>query len=271
MHNSPKGNSCQKSMDVLRHNRKYWDRAVEKGDRWTVPVTAEEVQRTRAGEWLIFLTPSRPVPRGWFPPLEGARVLGLASAGGQQGPILAAAGANVIVFDNSPKQLAQDQAVATAEGLALDTVQGDMRDLAAFGDETFDLIFHPCSNCFVPELRPVWRECFRVLKFGGTLLAGFSNPTNYLWDPELEKAGRFVVKRSLPYSDLDLSEAERRKVFGKDAPIEFSHTLTDQIGGQLDAGFQLLGLFEDDWDGKEPIDKHYKSFVATRAAKFTPR
>jgi SAM-dependent methyltransferase len=142
-----------------------------------------------------------------------------------------------------------------------------MRDLSVFADRAFDLIVHPCSNCFVPELRPVWRECFRVLKSGGVLLAGFSNPMNFLWDPVLEKKGRFVAKRSLPYSDLDISAAEHRKAFGADAAIEFSHTLTEQIGGQLEAGFRLTGLFEDDWSGSQPVDRYYKSFISTRAIK----
>src|SRR5205085_1973198 len=100
----------------------------------------------------------------WFPPVAGLEVLCLASGGGQQGPILAAAGARVTVFDNSPNQLAQDRLVADREGLALETVRGDMADLAAFPDARFDLIVHPCSNMFVPDVRPVWREAFRVLR-----------------------------------------------------------------------------------------------------------
>jgi 2-polyprenyl-3-methyl-5-hydroxy-6-metoxy-1,4-benzoquinol methylase len=70
-------------------------------------------------------------------------VLCLASGGGQQGPILAAAGARVTVFDNSPQQLAQDRFVARREGLTLETVEGDMRDLSVFADVSFDLIVHP--------------------------------------------------------------------------------------------------------------------------------
>ncbi len=103
-------------------------------------------------------------------------ILCLASGGGQQAPILAAAGANVTVFDNSPAQLRQDALVAQREGLPLRTVQGDMRDLSAFGDDSFDLIFHPVSNIFVPEVRPVWRECYRVVRPGGVLLMGTLNP-----------------------------------------------------------------------------------------------
>jgi hypothetical protein len=89
--------------EIRRHNAQAWDKAVKRGSRWTKPVSPEAVAAARRGEWQILLTPSRPVPRAWFPPLEGADVLCLAGGGGQQGPILAAAGACVTVFDNSPQ------------------------------------------------------------------------------------------------------------------------------------------------------------------------
>ena len=92
--------------DVFVYNRQAWDRQVQRGNRWTVPVSSEQIARARNGDWSIVLTPTKPVPLEWFPPLVGLDVLCLASGGGQQGPILAAAGANVTVFDNSPARLA---------------------------------------------------------------------------------------------------------------------------------------------------------------------
>src|SRR5687767_11224728 len=121
--------------EVLDYNRHAWDRQVERGNRWTLPVGPEEVARARRGDWRIVLTPTKPVPADWFPPLSGLEVLCLASGGGQQGPILAAAGAKVTVYDNSPNQLAQDHLVADREALALETVRGDMADLHAFCDD----------------------------------------------------------------------------------------------------------------------------------------
>ncbi|HOU42309.1 MAG TPA: SAM-dependent methyltransferase, partial [Promineifilum sp.] len=92
---------------ILAHNRIAWDKWAQDGDRWTLPVSPAEVAAARAGEWVIYLTEEKPTPRDWFPAdLRGVDVLCLASGGGQQGPILAAAGANVTVFDNSPEQLA---------------------------------------------------------------------------------------------------------------------------------------------------------------------
>jgi 2-polyprenyl-3-methyl-5-hydroxy-6-metoxy-1,4-benzoquinol methylase len=104
----------------------------------------------------VVLIGYEPVPRDWFPAgLAGIAVLCLASGGGQQGPVLAAAGADVTVFDNSPRQLARDEEVAARDGLAIRTVLGDMRDLSAFTDGRFDLVLNPVSNVFCPDTRAV--------------------------------------------------------------------------------------------------------------------
>ncbi len=253
------------SNDVAAHNRRAWDRMVERGQRWTVPVTADDVAAARRGDWQITLTLARAVPRAWFPTLDGARTLCLAGSGGQQAPILAAAGAVVTAFDNSPRQLAQDQLVAERDGLALRTVLGDMRDLGAFGDATFDLVVHPCSNCFVPDVRAVWREVSRVLVPGGILLAGFLNPMTFIFDEAAAADGELVVRHRLPYSDATrLSPDELRGLEERGEPFVFSHSLEAQIGGQLEAGLALTHLYEDDWPGK-PLSAYAPSFIATRA------
>jgi SAM-dependent methyltransferase len=258
-------------VDIRAHNRVAWNREVERGNEWTVPVSSEAVAAARQGQWGILLTPTKPVPRKWFPDLKGCDLLCLASGGGQQGPILAAAGANVTVLDNSPAQLAQDRFVAERDGLTIATVEGDMADLSMFSDESFDLIFHPVSNTFVPDVRPVWREAFRVLRRGGALLAGFTNPAVYLFDWELaDRTGELQVKFKLPYSDVDnLPEEEVQRYLEEKEPFEFSHTLEDQIGGQLDAGFLLAGLFEDSFGEEmgDPLAEYLPMFIATRAVK----
>ena len=255
-------------VDIRTYNRSAWDRQVETGNRWTVPVGPEVIAAARRDDWSVILTPTKSVPRGWFPPLAGLEVLCLASGGGQQVPILAAAGARVVVFDNSPRQLAQDRFVAEREGLSIETVEGDMRDLSAFPDGRFDLIFHPCSNGFVPDVRPVWRECFRVLRPGGSLLAGFANPALYVVDDAAATdRGELIVRHVAPYSDLtSLTDDERRRYTDRNEPLCFGHTLDDQIGGQLDAGFVLAGFFEDS-DPGHPLAKFLPTFIATRAVK----
>ena len=246
--------------DVREHNRIAWDALAEQGNEWTVPVSAEAIEAARRGQWQIVLTPTRPVPREWLE-VEGRRVLCLASGGGQQAPILAAAGAIVTVLDNSPKQLDSDAKMADRYGLPITTVLGDMANLEMFPDESFDLIVHPCSNLFVPDIVPVWREAFRVLRSGCCLLSGFANPTMYVFDLELaDKAGVLEVKHSLPYSDGPRGISE---------PMEFSHSLELQIGGQIAAGFSITGLYEDAHvDGDSNIlNKYMPCFIATRALK----
>lgn len=253
--------------DVLRHNRDAWDQEVASGNPWTKPVTPEVIAAARRGDWSVVLTEQKPVPRDWFPPLREAPVLCLASGGGQQGPVLAAAGARVTVLDNSPAQLAQDRLVAERDGLALRLVQGNMADLSAFEDASFALVFHPVSNLFAPDVRPVWREAFRVLRPGGVLLSGFLNPDVYIFEMEAADRGELIVRHSVPYADVTDLSPEKRAVFERDRiPFEFSHSLADQIGGQLAAGFVLTGLYEDR-HRDSAIARHIPTYFATRAVK----
>ena len=76
-------------MDILGWNRKAWDQQVEEGNRWTIPVTSQEIADARQGRWKVLLTPTKAVPDDWFPEMAGLKVLCLASGGGQQGPLFA--------------------------------------------------------------------------------------------------------------------------------------------------------------------------------------
>lgn len=256
------------SADILTYNRDAWDRQARERCEWSRPVEPEVIARARRGDWEVMLTPNRPVPREWFPPLQGCDLLCLASAGGQQAPVLAAAGANVVSFDNSPEQLALDRLVAEREGLTLRTIQGDMADLSSLGDASFDCIFHAVSNVFVPDVRPVWRECRRVLRRGGVLLAGFMNPAFFLFDhDQAEATGELRARFPLPYAEPgSLDEAGRQALLKSGRALEFSHSLTSQIGGQMEAGLSLTALFEDDWSPEAtPLDRFMPCFIATRA------
>ncbi len=254
-------------IEVSEHNRRAWNELVRRGNEWTVPVDSETVARARDGDWSVVLTPSKPVPREWFGQIGGKRILGLASAGGQQAPILAAAGAQVTVLDNSPAQLASDRLVAQRDGLDIRIEEGLMQDLSRFPDDAFDLIFHPISNCFVEDILAVWREAFRVLSPGGRILAGFCNPVLYGFDPDASGVEALTWQFPLPYSDLESrapKDLARHLAAGE--PIEFSHSLETQIGGQLQAGFRLLALYEDtvgDWT----LAQYFPPFIATLAEK----
>ena len=256
-------------MDIAEYNREAWTKEVAEGNRWTLPVGPEVVAAARRGDWSLLLTPTKGVPREWFGPLVGNRILCLASGGGQQGPVLAAAGARVTVFDNCPAQLDRDREVAAREGLDLFLEQGDMRDLGRFADSSFDLIFHPVSNIFVDDVRSVWKECCRVLAPGGVLLAGMANPLLYIFDLEAwDGCGAREVKYRIPYSDLDQLPGEllERRLAAREA-LEWGHSLADLLGGQVDSSFSIEGFYEDKSGRDDILDPYIDSFIATRAVK----
>jgi len=258
-------------MDVPAHNRTAWNKESKSGNsRWCQPASAEEIRAARSGNWSVILTPNKSVPPDWFGDLKSKKVLCLASGGGQQAPILSAAGAEVTSFDNSEEQLAKDRLVAERDALALNTILGDMADLSAVGDESFDLVFHPVANVYAENLKPVWNECFRVLKWNGRLLSGFFNPAYFLFDhDEAAKTGLLTVKYSLPYSDLkSLSKEKKGLIENEELPYQFGHTLEDQIRGQLTAGFVICDLYEDGWDDNAtPLNRFASMYISTLAKK----
>lgn len=257
-------------MNIQEYNSAAWDGEAERGIEWCLPVGPEVIARARAGHWELKLTPLKNIPREWFPEdLNGIDVLCLASGGGQQSPVFAAAGAIVTSFDNSGKQLELDQLVADREGLQIRIEKGDAADLSRFEDGSFDLIFNPVSNLFFPDLGPVWREAFRVLRPGGSMFSGFMNPLMFMFENGGEAAETLVVNYPLPYSDIDSLPPEKlREKKAENLPMEFSHTLEDQIGGQLAAGFLITGFYEDRWrDDATTLNKFTPTSAAVKAVK----
>ncbi len=237
------------------------DRWVDEGWEWGEPISHETCAAAARGEWDVLLTPTRPVPHAWFGELRGKKVLGLASGGGQQMPVFAAFGAACTVLDYSDRQLESERAVAAREGYEIDIVKADMSKPLPFRDESFDLIFHPVSNVYIREVLPLWRECARVLKPGGALLAGLDNGINFIVDEDETR-----IVNALPFDPL-ADENARRQLEEQDCGIQFSHTAEEQLGGQLKAGFILTDLYED-FNGEGRLDAlRIPTFIATSAVK----
>ena len=248
-------------MNYQDENARTIDRWVEEGWEWGVPVTHAQYAAAQRGEWDVLLTPTKPVPHAWFGELKGKRVLGLASGGGQQIPIFAALGAACTVLDYSEKQLESERMVAAREGYAVEIVRADMTKPLPFADGSFDLVFHPVSNCYVEKVEPIFKECYRVLKPGGVLLGGYDNGVNYLVNED-ETA---IVNR-LPFNPLQDPE-QMRQLRDSDCGVQFSHTMEEQLGGQLEAGFTLTALYEDTNGAGRLHELGIPCFIAVRAVK----
>lgn len=242
-------------------NARTIDRWVQEGWEWGKPIDHETYAAAREGCWDVVLTPTKPVPHQWFGQLRGKKVLGLASGGGQQMPIFAALGAECTVLDYSEAQLNSERLVARREGYDIAVLRGDMTKPLPFADGTFDLIFHPVSNCYVREVKPIWRECYRVLKPGGRLLSGVDYFINYMVDEGEER-----IVNSLPFDPL-ANEDQRRQLEESDSGMQFSHTLEEQINGQLEAGFRLLALYEDTNGQGRLHELNIPTFLAMLAQK----
>ena len=248
-------------MQYTQLNAETIDRWVEEGWEWGTPISHEEYLRAKNGSWDVKLTPVKFVPHEWLGELRGKKILGLACGGGQQMPVFTALGAECTVLDYSEKMLEQERTVSVREGYSIEIVRADMTQPLPFADESFDLIFHPVSNCYVREVRPIWKECFRVLKKGGALLAGLDNGLNYVIDED-----ETDIVNTLPFDPLSNPE-HARQLARDDGGMQFSHTLEEQLGGQLEAGFRLTALFEDTNGVGKLYEHNIPTYVASRSVK----
>lgn len=250
--------------DYTKINSLTWDVWSENGCEWAIPVSHEEYINITADNWGVYLTPCITVPHDWFGEMKGKILLGLASGGGQQMPVFSKLGAVCTIFDYSDRQLAAEKMVAEREGYEIEIVKGDMTKRLPFDDETFDIIFHPVSNCYVEDVQHIWNECMRVLKKGGRLLAGFDNGVNFLFEDD----DPLRVVNKLPFNPLKMPKERFEAMAENYESIQFSHTMEEQIGGQLKAGFILKELYEDrDRPGGARIREFAPQYAATLAVK----
>lgn len=244
-------------------NKETIDRWVEEGWEWGKPISHDAYSSAKNGEWKVFLTPTFPVPHEWLGDLKGKKILGLASGGGQQMPIFNALGAECTVLDYSSKQIENEFLVAEREGYNIKAIEGDMTKILPFENEIFDIVFHPVSNCYVEDVQHVFNEAYRVLKKGGILLAGLNNEINYIVDDEEKE-----IVWKMPFNPLKDKAAKEYMIKGNSG-IQFSHNITEQIGGQLKAGFTLLDIYEDTNGSGRLHEMNIKTYIATKSAKLS--
>lgn len=229
------------------------DRLVSEGVGWSRCASEEDIRAAMEGQLHLHLLREREIPAAWIPPLKGLRALCLAGAGGLQGPILAAAGAQVTVLDLSRAMLANDDKMAERYALPLRTVHGNMTDLSAFPDGCFDLIVNPKSLMYVPDVAPVFRECARVLVPGGALLLAAPAPVNYLCDWDADQSA-YIARNRMPYRSAEHGD--------QGDWIEYGHTMESYLGGLTGAGFAITGYMEEQAEDITELDFALKGVKA---------
>lgn len=210
-------------------------------------------------------------PNNRFSEVEGKKVLCLAGGGGQQSAAFALLGADVTVFDISAEQLERDEEVAGHYDIELKTVQGDMRNLSVFEQDSFDLVYHPYSLNFVPDASQVFAEVARISKPGGTYYFSCANPFVMGIDQNDWNGEGYVLKK--PYlKNAEITYDDQEWVYDKTEsepiprPKEFRHTLSDLVNGLISSGFVIQHLsdtanFHPDIN-EEPTDwEHFTAFA----------
>ena len=226
-------------MEYQELNAEIINKWCQEGWEWGQPITHEIYENAKKGLWGVYLTPTKL----------------------QQMPVFTALGAACMVLDYSGEQCRSEKMVAEREGYSIEIIQEDMSKKLPFDDESFDIIFHPVSNCYVEKVDTIFKECYRVLKKGGIFLGGYDLGINYVFDDEEKE-----MIYTLPFNPLKNPQHYQDSI-KNDWGIAFSHTLEEQIGGQLKAGFTLTDLYEDTNSSGRLYERKVPSFIATRCIK----
>lgn len=245
--------------ELARYNQARWEELARARLEFTLPI--------------LDLTPAtarqRIDPEDQFGDLQGKRVLCLATGGGQQSAMFGVLGATVTVLDLSPTQLQRDEEAAAHYGYKVRTVQGDMRDLTAFADNSFDLVYQAYSINFVPSVQPVLREVARVLRPGGLYHLQWANPftqsvDDQAWDGETyllhhPYVDGFETSTYYPTWDIEDAAGGWQQI---PSPREFRHILSTVINELVANRFVILRLREALNSEPDPAPgtwEHYKS------------
>ena len=225
---------------LLDHNARAWDRLAANRAILAQPAADQAFSDPRG--WL---GGGGVGGRSWLPErLDGLEVLCLAAGGGKHGPLYAAAGARVTVVDLSPVMLDLDRQVARERQIDLAIVQGSMDDLGMLGTGRFDLVIHPVSTCYVPDVGRVFREVAAVTKAEGLYVSQHKAPASLQATLEPGVGGRYELRFPVTHPEpLPLEPPSRLREAGTH---EFVHSLSALLGGICAADFAIEDVCEPD-------------------------
>ena len=218
-------------MSEQEHNRRAWDAMVRQKQRFARPARDED-----------FETSMRELdPCGWLGEVRGKRLLCLAAGGGRQGPIYAAAGADVTVVDISGAQLELDRDVAAERKLDLRTVQTSMDDLSMFRTAEFELVIQPVSTCYWADIRKTYQEVARIVSPGGIYVSQHKQPVSMQSTTKSSNVGYEIVE---PYYREGPLPPVVGSLHREEGTLEYLHRWEQLIGCLCRSGFAIEDLTE---------------------------
>lgn len=227
--------------DLARYNQERWEELAQADVQFARPFL--DLDQRRAREFLD--------AEGIMGAVSGLDVLCLAAGGGQQSVTFALLGAEVTVLDLADTQLVKDREAAAHYGYPVTTVQGDMRHLSRFDEQSFDLVYQAYSINFVPDVRPVFRGVARVLRTDGLYRLECANPFTQTVDMEAWNGEAyplthpyidgFDISTLYPHWDVENTDGGMRRI---KSPKEFRHTLSTLINCLIESGFSLSHMQE---------------------------
>ena len=263
--------------DTTRQNLAAWEREADQGGRNSTPWLDLDVaayQAFSAGRRRDLPKPyCGDSPEGiLMRNAKGKDVLCLASGGGQQSAQFGLLGARVTVQDFCAGQLRADQEAAKHYGYDVHTVQRDMRDLSAFESASFDYVIQGVSMTFVPDVREVYREVFRVLRPSGLYAACHCNPATYpiCFDGPGNGWDGAAYRIAEPYTGgpiLITSEGAENMRAGRPTG-EHRHLYRDIFNGLIESGFVIAKVWDSlwrEWADEMPVQgthDHLRAFEA---------
>ena len=118
-----------------------------------------------------------------------------------------------------------------------------MDDLSAFSPASFDIVIHPVSTCYVPDVSVVYRQVARVIVPAGIYVSQHKQPVSMQASSEPSSHGYELVE---PY-DRQRTVAEVVGSLHREAgTMEFLHRWQELLGGMCRAGFVIEDVIEPD-------------------------
>lgn len=235
------------------HNQRAWDRRAQRQDTFAQPARDDEFRNP-----LAVLDGC-----GWLGGnISGKKLLCLAAGGGRQGPLYAAAGAQVTVVDISPAMLELDREVSRERKLTLRTVQTSMDDLSMFVDAEFDIVIHPVSTCYVSDVTKTYREVARVTRPGGVYISQHKQPTSLQAGMKPSPGGYELVEPYYRSGPLPVVSGSRLR---EEGTLEYLHRWEELMGKMCRAGFVIEDVIEPnhaDGDSERGSLGHRSCFAA---------